>query len=570
MASMAFASPIDEFAAERLAYKFMHSFNDDLSVKLSAVPFPAEAKSRESGQASPAFYAFNADSGRGFVLISGDDAFSPVIGYSDHGSFSYSEDMPDGLSRFLDSYSSYVHAVRKGEAVASRHSTSIDGVKFQEVKPMLTTQWNQTEPYNNYCPKQYDIKCPTGCVATALAQVCNFYQYPTQGADEYLRYYVNSDIGYLEARFSDYTIDYSKMKNTYSPNSRKSVYDEVAKLCSMIGIAVRMGYSYSSSGAVADDIITALWKYLAFDPTTLELIYRDYFATQAEFNQLLFNELMGGHPVLFAGFDSDGGGGHEFIVDGVDENGMVHVNWGWGGDFDGYFAVNLMNGAAYEFSRSQNFVHGIHPRKSDGGRVPQVPLVVYRDKLRQISAQKVVPLGEDFVVNPGYIANYCEYEYLWDFGIGLFNKNGEFLENVCVEPDSKTKGVVKSVFKVGLLKDYGNLTCRIPAGYDDGDYMLRCVSKQSGYDEWTTCHVVDGLETSSIPVYISDGKARLNEVSSGILRLSLGMSDDLARVYDGSGKLLMTMPAHAFTPDRLPKKGLFVVKAGDVVKKYVR
>ena len=211
-------------------------------------------------QTAPEYYIFNAEGDNGFVIVSGDDELTEVVGYSTTGTFKVSDDMPLAIREYLSEYSNYVKSFRAGAVSASG--------KFQKVgtpvvAPMVKTKWNQVEPYNRNAPfdSKYGERCPTGCVATAYAQVMKYYEWPACGAgsNEY-----ESSYGILKEDFSKSVYDWGNMLNEYNRyqdigGDIKNEYSEVqatavAKLMWDCGVAIDMDYAPEGSGAQAESI----------------------------------------------------------------------------------------------------------------------------------------------------------------------------------------------------------------------------------------------------------------------------------------------------------------------------
>ena len=305
---------------------------------------PAKMKGLQMSAESPEYYVFNTDGKKGFVIISGDDELTELVGYSNEGEFR-SENAPENLRAWLDGYAVFVRSVRDGVSRPMRASVNN---ATPVVEPLVTTRWNQGEPYNLLCP--YDssvgVTCPTGCAATSMAQLINYHEWPVQGKGT--KSY-NSSYGRLTVDFSKSVYDWANMKDRYESyyDSDNNIINEwndteanaVAKLMYDCGVALEMGYGPDASGAYDTDMPLALCDYFGYHA---DLITRDGY-TEEEFLSRIKEELDNQHPLVFNGQGSLGG--HSFIVDGYDSNDYLHVNWGWGGLSDGYFNVSYMNPA---------------------------------------------------------------------------------------------------------------------------------------------------------------------------------------------------------------------------------
>ena len=303
---------------------------------------PQRMKAAGKREKTAAYYAFNIGNNDGFVIVSGDDSLTELVGYSDSGSFD-PDNMPDNMRSWLQAYSGYVASVQAGDSKAKRQQ--LGNVTTIVVRPFVTTEWNQGEPYDRLTPLlDNGAHCATGCVATAMAQVMKYYEWPERG--EGSNSYEYDPYGTLSMDFSQSVYDWENMLDIYS-----SYYDEegnivpeyndgqaraVAKLMYDCGISVNMMYG-ESSGAYDPAIPNAFKSYFKYKS---DIYYRDNMSSK-EFMDVLLSELDEKRPVLICGAGL--GGGHAFVGDGYDSNNFVHINWGWGGLSDGYFNVNYLD-----------------------------------------------------------------------------------------------------------------------------------------------------------------------------------------------------------------------------------
>ena len=299
------------------------------------------------------FYIFNAEEG-GFVVISGDDRTVPVIGYSEKGQL-LQDDMPDNLRNWLDSYAEQLQAIEKGEATPAlpRSAKVTRGVSAKPaIAPLIKTTWNQSVPYNLKVPsldyeyegKKYTLPCVTGCVATALAQVMYYYRWPLTCPA--LDAYTTSSKGIEVPALPATTFQWDKMQLTYAGNETGDPANSVAELMRYVGQANEMDYNISSNGGsgayIHQDVMFNTFGY----SRNMYSAYRYEYST-VEWENLIYQELAAGRPVLYSGTSYDAGadkfGGHQFICDGYDGNGLFHMNWGWGGQSDSYFVLSIAN-----------------------------------------------------------------------------------------------------------------------------------------------------------------------------------------------------------------------------------
>ena len=337
------------------------------------------------------------DEDGGWVLVAADDAVQPILGYADKGTFDASADMPENLKWWLGMYNHQIKRAIANGQVASAEVTNQwaelrSGARKAKaatvvVGPLLTTTWNQSSPFNNLCPTYSgSSRSVTGCVATAMAQVMNFWEWPEKGQGSHS---YNSN-GTQSVNFANTTYDWANMKDSYSSyNSTQA--NAVATLMYSCGVAVEMNYGASSgaqtirfpasstSYACAQN---ALWNYFKYNADSIKGYYREgasYYGysswTDNNWIAMLKQELNKQRPIMYAG--SGDGGGHSFVCDGYRDDNYFHFNWGWGGSYDGYFTVNnLAPGGGgigsnndNTFNEGQDVIIGIVPSVSDKYKV---------------------------------------------------------------------------------------------------------------------------------------------------------------------------------------------------------
>ena len=319
------------------------------------------------------YYVFNNGDNRGFTIVSGDDLLPEIVGYSDRGTFT-SENMPVQLKDFLDGYKNMVADLLSGDShaksvVMERNNQLLTAPGSSPVHtPLLgTIVWDQGYPFNNLTPTENGEHCVTGCTATALAQIMAYYKYPS-ALKEDIPAYTTSTNGYEMPSISKgQTYDWDNILDTYLNSSEYNDTQalEVAKLMLHVGCALKMNYDNSGSSANSSKAGEVLAKYFGYDPDNTTSISRKD-VTQQEWNNIIYGELEALRPVLVSGSNSSIG--HTFICDGSDSNGLFHINWGWGGRWDGYFDITTLCqyqagiiGGDDGFNRGNSIVCGIAP-----------------------------------------------------------------------------------------------------------------------------------------------------------------------------------------------------------------
>ena len=306
----------------------------------------------------------------GFAIVTPDDLLPAVVAYSDKV---YDEaQQADGFRWWFDAMQQAA-AYYTSNGLQARIVAPDPQKHLPYVRPLLSTEWGQEEPFNNACPllpdeEQYLRHCVVGCVGTATAQILNYHQWPTtgQGTTTLLVPYGDPTGTRYTFDFSECQFDWQHMRNTYTPgNYTDEEAQAVAHLSHAMGMMASMQYGLGFSGAISDDAANGLRDY--FGISTAELYTRnDIFGmtenySERDWSNLLFDQLGSVGPVYYAGADADDQGGHAFVIDGYDEAGLVHVNWGWHGRFDGYYDVSILNPRIYHFSKGQEMILGICP-----------------------------------------------------------------------------------------------------------------------------------------------------------------------------------------------------------------
>ncbi len=293
----------------------------------------------------------------GFVLISGTRRLHPIIGYSWESDFNYPIDNP-ALKGFLNQIS---QTIVKSQDYKENPSWYLDFAKNEEkeyrtVAPLLFTKWDQGVYYNQYCPKDPagpDDRCVTGCVATALAQVINYFRWPLVGEGEYTD--IDTTYGHLHVNYAEQHYSYNQMPTVANRENR-----QLAKLMYHIGVACDMYYGPDGSGMYNHKAAYALKNFFRYDDST-KYLFRD--ETNLDWDSLLRSYLDQKIPLYYAGWsDTEYVSGHAFVLDGYQDTMVYHINWGWGGAYDGYFNINNLKPAGADFTHKHELVINMYPK----------------------------------------------------------------------------------------------------------------------------------------------------------------------------------------------------------------
>ena len=342
MTVQAWAGPIDQQQAVQNVKAFLNSQSRRGAKSIRAITQRnKEIVMEKAAEVADAYFVFNIQGG-GFVIAAADDRVPSVLGYADSGLFDLQE-IPDNMRGWLEGITAEIQAVQqeKGEGAENSNTTR------ESIAPMITTKWRQGSKsgnaYNYQCPTISNSYCLTGCVATAMAQLMKYHEWPKTTCQTIPSYLSDTKNGYKVGTLPalpGVVFDWANMKSTYSNEASTDVSAQaVAQLMRYCGQSVKMQYSPSSSSAATSDMSGALKQYFDYDEGTRTENRAGY--TIEEWNEMVYQELAEKRPVVLSG--SSSGGGHSFICDGYDADDYFHINWGWGGSSDGCFLLSVLN-----------------------------------------------------------------------------------------------------------------------------------------------------------------------------------------------------------------------------------
>lgn len=371
------AAHVDQIAAASTAQRFaqQHLYNGKLRAPLRG-DFKLIHVERNSQQLDCVlYYVFN--SSNGFVIVSGDDRAEAILGYGDN-----QLDMnkiPDNMRAWLGTYKDQLEYLESHPGMqVETPSMMAPSLRTASVDPLLTANWDQEAPYNNQCVIN-GTRCLTGCPATSAAMVFHYWKYPDFPTPDVPSY--RFDMG--SSWSSNYvtvpalpsvTFDWDNMLDNYggtgSYNSDQA--NAVATLMRYVGQAEHMEYGSSGSGIDADSVILIVnaFKLFGYDEETVRMVKKTSaysggttLYTDAEWAAIMQEELSEGRPIVFCAVSGGWfGGGHAFNVDGYDATtNKYHINWGWSGSYNNYFAINAFNGGGSTYNQYQQMVIGIQP-----------------------------------------------------------------------------------------------------------------------------------------------------------------------------------------------------------------
>ena len=371
--SILVAAPIDPTIAQQVANNFINAPHVDANGIMRA---PAKPKrmvySQFKNTDENLFYVFNSDCGEGFVIVAADNKVIPILGFSNSGSFNY-DNLSEATKCWLDGYARQIKYAIENDIIPSS-STVEEWKKLKEnsysssevVSPLITTKWNQAPYYNVLCPyngitQSFTL---TGCAATALAQVMNFWEWPIIGNGYYS--YNTFWYGKQSANFGSTYYDWSNMPDSVVATSTTSEMYAVATLMYHCGVAMDMDYGYDVSGIKsASQVADAVKKYFRYSAETKVVEKNNY--TNQSWVALLKSQLDAKQPIVYCGIGT--GGGHAFVCDGYRSDDYFHFNWGWGGVADGWYPVTDLapgpngygSGSTGDYTRTQSAVIDMCP-----------------------------------------------------------------------------------------------------------------------------------------------------------------------------------------------------------------
>lgn len=321
---------VPEQQAGRAAATFMRA-RTSLAVSVRSI---------EPGGDGQSYYVINLNP-RGWVIVSADDVATPILGYSPTGSLQ-ADRMPDNMRGLLDGYESQIREIASLTSEPHPDWVSVGAltraVGGPVVEPLIQVNWNQSAPYNAYCPQGTAL---VGCVAVAMSQAMSVQRYPDRP---------QGSVSYATPNYGGLSIDFNS-EQAYNWNdvlSGADEYGEAARLMYHAGMSVEMDYGTDGSGIPSNEVnrITDALKENFSYPESVHYIWRDQY--DGDWEQLLVNELSAGRAIIYNAVDTKGNYGHSFNFDGYDGEGRFHVNWGWGGMGNGYFGVNNLRDLAMD------------------------------------------------------------------------------------------------------------------------------------------------------------------------------------------------------------------------------
>ena len=487
----------------------------------------------------------------GFAVIASDDKFAPVLGYSDT-QFT-ADGMPPAMQWWMDMAEHALQTALDGGYEITPAAELRSGKYPEAVGELLTTRWDQSMPYNKELLRITGKNYPTGCMATAMAQIMKYHSYPVTGQG-YKGYAIDGKNGNYD--FENTTYRYDRMLDVYSANNYTAEQaDAVAKLMLHCGVAVDMNYGLSGSGSFSSDATTALNEYFKYDS---RLYSRDIY-TKAEWMDIIFDEISNGRPILYGGVTAQNAG-HAFVFDGYDAEGLVHVNWGWSGSGNGYFEVALLNSNTGSYSYGQDM---ILMHTADAPALPYVSQWGIMPSITWVSGG-----GQTFETKGKFEARLlgtklmCVCSNLINCGVEGFSGNlalmAEPVEGgsvVTLRSENLNNFAYNQVYPANA-SDYSVMVDVSRLG--DGTYRIYLASKAYTETDWQPVHFNETIDGAYL-LSVSGGKATITTGIDGVITEPVVDKPADNRIYSIDGRCVGT-DAGAL------KEGIYIMNG----KKFMR
>ena len=483
------AGPRSKEKARQIAENFLFSqaaFSNatGLSVPLDGL---AQGKARGAAEATPPYYVLNVEGGNGgYIIVSGDDTFREVLGYSEAGQFQ-PDSLPDGLAYWLQFLTEEMEYYQNGATLTASRNIVLNA--SASVSPMLRSHWGQGAPFNAQIPvtstdytADMDGHAAVGCVALSMGQIMNYWSYPSQGQNAH----TNATYTAATVNFAAQTYNWDNILDNYGPymegkdNTRvkRATYtqeqaDEVAKLCYHLGVATDMAWGSTddgSSGTANCYALSGLINYFGYN----RYAYAQPRSTIAPsaFQSLLISELQAGRPVMYSGSASTDGSatGHFFILDGYDAaTSTFHFNWGWQGIGNGYYALSALVPDETEPTANYNYrqiaLIGVQPQEQYFASTPAVHAGSFTLQSTTINkGERVRVTAQDFF--------HDDHKFEGKYGIAIYSTNGTLEAEQLVS----IYGLVSGTYTNYPLDFYSPYFNRM---VPDGQHIMRMVMKSS-------------------------------------------------------------------------------------------
>ena len=512
--------------------------------------------------------------GSGMVVVSKDDSFVPVLGVSD--AYFDVDQMPCGMKWWLGAVDKTLRSM-KSAGKAYHHS----GIASARATNFIKTSWNQGTPYSNLCPQIDGSAAPTGCIATAMAQIMYYYQYPAQGKGTGT-YYVTTYKDNSDTKGT--TNSYKRsLANTYAWSKMKTSYglvtpdedDAVATIMADAGASSNMQYTANASGTSDWYAARGFVNNFGYDSLAVNRLDRDFYTDQ-EWMEMIQTEMLAKRPILYCGVDAKDGG-HAFIFDGIQEDGKVHVNWGWGGTANGWYAIDVLK-----------------PTYSGGSLVSGDGFNSYQSMVLGFKAQETPDADEENTslwATDGYSFSVVDNQLHAQL-IDMFNYSHRYFQGtidvVIQDVNDASKLYTDNIYLSegandyiammnGFYMDSSHQTVDYNISSDfgaiaPGTYKLYLGSKSTGESSYQCMRGVGGTIMYTLTV---DKDGTLSVAESGTTAIaSIGIEPATASpytyIYNMQGQEVYKVKTTDFRLDDVPASGVLLIQQGHQVRKVVK
>lgn len=514
--------------------------------------------------------------GKGVVFISKDDDIEPVLGISDED-FDVNN-MPCGMKWWLNTANKSLERMKAKGITYSANPMAASGRPTYFIK----TYWNQDKPFNNLCPQINGSAAPTGCIATAMAQIMKYYQYPatSKGTGIY------SVTTYKDKNDKEGTTKWYKRElgHTYQWTAMLSSYgivskdenDAVATLMADAGAASQMNYQANGSGTIEWYAAKGFAENFRYDSLAISCLQRDFY-TDAEWMEMVRKEMEAKRPVLYCGSDEIEGG-HAFLLDGIQEDGKVHVNWGWGKSGDGWFDIdvlrpNITGFTGEGFNIGQSMVLGFKKQETPSADEENISQWVTDGYSFYISNNEL-----HVKLTNAYNYSHRVFDGKLDIVLqGMGDNSSKLYTDPIFETDTETPYVdMLSGFSYGD-SDQPEVDFNLSQepelkNISAGTYKLFLGSKSTKEKAYQCLRSVGGTIMYTLTV-ASDGTMTLaQDGTSAISAVAVkhNISAPYTYIYNMQGQEVYKSKTQDFCLDDVPAHGVLIVKQGDTTRKVVK
>ena len=463
------ATEINRQKALKVASEFATSNAAHLSNKsLPTMAWDSRALDSAMGLASaeePTFYVFEINGGRGFVVVAGDDAANPILAYSfDHPAPTI-DTLYSNVWAWFNHANKAIRAARR--ASAAPHPLWQEGPSLASVSNVIETAlWSQHEPYNRECPIINGARSLTGCAATATAIIMYHHRWPEKAVGTTEPYYTPTLNEFIDSRDINHTYAWDDMLFDYNNSYTTAQGDAVATLMADIGHAYAADYMVEATGALPNfEMLCGSFSYL---PSMKYAMREEY--TDEDWYSLLRADIDANNPIFYSGYNESYNEGHAFVVDGYTDNNYFHINWGWAGDYNGFFLLDELYPSEFDFNHEQWIINSLIPYRGgtyEGWMQMYSPGLEYEDV--------PIEVGTPFNIARVTICN-----------AGLSNFYGEV---VVAHTNSlgNIKELVSEIYSIDLANGYAqqlyNVECNLTKSITPGD-KLRMYYRANDDEEW--------------------------------------------------------------------------------------